>query len=633
MTDPKLSTNLENYHKKFREDLVKLDMTVKLLNKLGTNNSSLSGTEIDTLSKLTQKVYDRQEMSKDEASTLLMIRDKITEQVKVLEDADKQAEVKISDLLDNYKKLVNSSRVDLESKSKAITDVKKLISSLGIKSKSMSDTGLSSVNDLIVKAKESLASIDVKVPFNRVSTKAPQLIHTSDDKSTLDGAKVDGQNFKDYFEENPSKISKGNTEIKKILSSSFSSLSSVLNKNVDGLINKLDVKLSKLTDKLTPKKDNMSESNSDTDQLKRMNHDDNLAIVTNQDQQTSILTQTNNLLESINSRIGDKRGQSAKIKDDKVDEKKKSKGLLGSLFDLVSQTKMGRSIANLGRGVLGAARSAGSMALRAAPKLLGKAAPVLAGAFAAKQAYDSGSTVMDSKADTSDRLNAASGLALQGVGGFIGGRLGGAKGAAYGAAAGDLVHQGANWVGSKLGESGIMDPMFSALESSGKMLSSLPDRTAKLLDKSVKAITNLPDSFMMISQSAKESFSSMTENSGKFFNETLLPTLGSVATSLSDSVSALFIDPLKSVGKAFGSMFDWLGELPIVGRFFKGLKSGAQAVINVGTKAVTAVKETAVKAGAAVKETATNVKGFSKEVATNAMDSVEIGRASCRERV
>ena len=82
----------------------------------------------------------------------------------------------------------------------------------------------------------------------------------------------------------------------------------------------------------------------------------------------------------------------------------------------------------------------------------GAAGAVVAGGYAAYQGAKNVSTLMDSDADTADRIRAGSHLALSGVGGFIGSRLGGAQGAAYGAAAGDFVADAAESLGSVLND-------------------------------------------------------------------------------------------------------------------------------------------------------------------------------------
>lgn len=623
-TDPvQDASDYEHARSKLEEDLVGIRSTVKILSA-SDHDIGLSSDEIKTLNSLTSKFYSRAKFSSDEAKQLLQLRDKVGEMADMYASAEEQKTIAASSLLDTYQGILNDSRLTRSVRMTAMRELNGLLRVLNVNSSSLSTINMRKNNRIIDQAKAQLAHQQTQIKYSD-TVKVANLTHrTKDERNSVDrfNLKQTGRNLRDSFMNTPSQISIGSVR-KEALSSGLGALGLGDLDNVFGISDKLDNAISSMFRKRGV------DSNSSTDEeLKAISRDilkgDSATSGNHQPSSSSI-----DASKSSKASLSEEEKQTQhlrEINDSIRDLVNETRGGLDEMSRKQTQLINGQStLVDLDEQLISTTRANGrSNNEEINPFDDGKD----------KSAADS---IFDTLLDGDGRSRGRRGRRRTRIGRTLGkfGRIGRMAGGAIDSAATGGLVRGAVRGGGNLLRAGIRGARFipgigilataglsaadafsgwdsdkakslfgrddnwaKAGSSAASLASGLTfglaspedvvnvaksavDTVQKTYDGAVSIANNISTSMSNAYKSVAGWLSDKVSGTAKWFSDSydsVSESLSGSMDKLSDLVSDFINDPIKSIGEGIGSVFDWLSELPIIGKFFKALKNGGAVV-------------------------------------------------------
>lgn len=621
-TDPvQDASDYEHARSKLEEDLVGIRSTVKILSA-SDHDIGLSSEEIKTLNALTSKFYGRAKFSSDEAKQLLQLRDKVGEIADMYASAEDQKTIAASSLLDTYQGILNDSRLTRSVRMTAMRELNGLLRVLNVNSSSLSTINMRKNNRIIDQAKAQLAHQQAQIKYSD-TVKVANLTHrTKDERNSVDrfNLKQTGRNLRDSFMNTPSQISIGSVR-KEALSSGLGALGLGDLDNVFGLSDKLDNAISSMFRKRggtegsstdeelkaisrdilksdskpgeansrpassvdTPKSNKFgpSEEEKQTQHLSEIN--DSIRDLINETRggldemsrkQTQLINGQSTLVDLDEQLISTTRanGRSNNEEINPFDDKDKSAA--DSIFDTLldgdgrgrgrrrGRTRIGRTLGKFGRIGRMAGRAIDSAAtgglVRGAVR--GGGGLLRAGMRGAKFIPGIG-------------LLATAGMSA--VDAFSGWDSDKAK---------SLFGRDDNWAKAGSSAASMASGLTFGLASPEDVVNvakAAVDTVQKTYDGAVSIANNLSTSMSNAYKTAFGWLSGKVDDTAKWFSDSynsVSKSLSGEMDKLSDLVSDFINDPIKSIGEGIGSVFDWLSDLPVIGKFFKALKNGGSAV-------------------------------------------------------
>jgi len=628
---------IEAAHAGLESETVELRATVKLLNDL--NLSSVSSAQKSLLLDISKKVGLRQALTDEEGAQYEELRVLITNAQSDLENSNIKSDILVANIIEGLNSVVTDVNLSRELRSSALSEAVKLTNHFDRKLEDLDLKDTVKVQAVLATSVENLKKSGKTIDFKDLNKYSDLSVRTSDERKQLDDSKVGSKTFKDAFRENPSQFSQGAR--KGVISTGLHATGLGDLDEVFGITDKLDSILGVGLSKLFKKRDKSSE-----DPLSVINENtkltadssektaENISVLTSltkdqlnllNDGQSKVISgqeTIKNIAESEASKRSD--GVLDTFKKSKEKSSEKSSSFLGDLFDQFAGNKIKGKLAGLKSGILGKAVGLATGAAGIAGSTIGTASGIASSVGAASKFGLGGAAKLAGKAA---KFIPGLGQAVMAGQALYDGFQG------YDAEKGQKLYGDSSWKGKTASAatsiaSGLTFGLVSEEDIAGAakwVVSGIKDTFSEVVDA-------ISGSINWITNGIKKAFTFITESLGKTADYLIKPykeTFEFFSNAIQSPIESMS-GMLASIGNGFTGLFDWLCDLPVIGKFFQGLKVGGQAVINLGSniatgvgqaytvgkervsQAATAVQEGASKAWSAVKGAITGVKETGK---------------------
>jgi hypothetical protein len=644
ISGPKSGTpakDIEMVRSKLEADISSLRANLALLSKSGAE-LPISPDEISLFRDISEKFFNRAQLTEIEAKELFEIREKMADASHSMIEAEAQQMIDLSHIVETYQSVINDSRISRGTRNKAISELDSLMKEMSLdEGGSLSYINLRRTNRLIDDARAKLGSSGRKIKYSELNEKADMAVRTKSEVNLLDNEYVNSAktSIREAFLSNPGQYSAGEVR-KSAISATLESFGLGGLDSLFGASEKIDSALGNLWKDITHKSEEDAEkivdatdsaSKSSLDKLDKINDSlDTLIkgqtrgfdeIADNQDITDATIREQSKIEER---QLAEIRNLSD-VTDSPYSKSENNKGensggggggLLDTLDDLndLFGGKKG-SLSKIGSKLSGLARFA--------PKAAG---PLTALAVGGTAVYDYATSE-----DEASRENAI-GTGVGGVGGALaGGKLGAMAGAAIGSVVPIVGTAGGAIVGGIVGAAG---GAFLGTEAGQEVASWFSD-PEDLIPDNVKALgkeaeAEYIDKVLMPQLSAQADIegsgvsASDVADLASYRNE-IAPVATVTATSevntdgLTETVDTA-TTATETIGNGLQSMADYLAGLPGIGPFFSGL-STVKKVISLPAVSgfVSSVSSAVSGAGQKVLDTAGTTVDSLRHAASNVL--------------